>query len=315
MSTTYIVRVNGVITDSRTSDSMHYTHANVRKDGVAFSWHLTEAAARKAASRDGNRVVAVEAHEGGKAAVLKRLAKAEDKVIEVEAEVLQAERAEKSRTVELPSPVFGTDKELAAAKTAAKSSRKAPTAGPVFYEDGSAVPTKVREAEARKQAAKAPTVTEMRRAIVATGELTRDQANALKGEGLVESYRNLVEAAPAKAPAKAAAKAPAKATKSAKQVQAERTANLAKAREAAKAAAAAPAPEVDGIKWGTSGAVHQLKEGDKFLFHGADRKAPDAKGVKVTMKIADRIWITGVNAKGVELVRFHIGAKVWARKA
>lgn len=79
-STTYVARtaltVPATDTNTRTSGTMAYSHAVVgTKDGAAYTWHLTEAAARKAAQgRTGVTVVAVEAHQGGKATVLRRLA-------------------------------------------------------------------------------------------------------------------------------------------------------------------------------------------------------------------------------------------------
>ena len=54
---------------------MHYTHAVVSPEGWARTWHLSEAAARKAVTADltGYKVVEVEAHPGAKATVTKRL--------------------------------------------------------------------------------------------------------------------------------------------------------------------------------------------------------------------------------------------------
>lgn len=74
---TYVVRnTDGTVLASRASGTMHYTHAVVDNgNGAAYSWHLTEAAARKASqSNPGTRVAPVEEHKGGKATVLKRLA-------------------------------------------------------------------------------------------------------------------------------------------------------------------------------------------------------------------------------------------------
>lgn len=60
---------------------------------------------------------------------------------------------------------------------------------------------------AKKTTAKAPTAAQMRAALVKTGELTRDQVNAHKGEDLKAAYLNLVpQATTTKAPAKPAAK-------------------------------------------------------------------------------------------------------------
>jgi len=73
MSTTTYVVATKTGYDMRTSGTMHYTHAVVTGD-VARTWHLTEAAARKAAQKDGGTVTPVEAHQGSKAAVAKRLA-------------------------------------------------------------------------------------------------------------------------------------------------------------------------------------------------------------------------------------------------
>ena len=87
--TTFIVRNStGKIIGDRTSGTMHYTHALVTKDETgAYSWHTTEALAHSAASatyaaKQGVKVRPVEAHKGGKAAVLKRLAKADEAMVE-----------------------------------------------------------------------------------------------------------------------------------------------------------------------------------------------------------------------------------------
>lgn len=85
-----------------------------------------------------------------------------------------------------------------------------------------------------------------------------------------------------------------------------------------KAAPSKPAPVMqDGIAFGTSGpACHALKVGDKFLFHGTDRKAGPVKtGHKLTLQITDRIWIEGVDSKGKVGMRVHIAKPFWAKKA
>lgn len=123
-----------------------------------------------------------------------------------------------------------------------------------------------------------------------------------------------------KAPAKPAAKKATETTKAApakrsdKEVKAARLAALDKAREARIAKAALPAPEVDGIKWQTSG-KHGIVEGGTFLFHGDDKKAPVKRGQRLTMKIVDRVWITGLDSKGKEVMRAHIAKSFWAADA
>jgi hypothetical protein len=121
-------------------------------------------------------------------------------------------------------------------------------------------------------------------------------------------------ATPAKGKADSSAKKAAPAKASAKDVQAARLAALDKARAARAANALKPAPEVDGIKWQTSG-KHGIVEGGSFVYHGDDRKAPAAKGRKVTMKIVDRVWITGLDTRGKEVMRAHIAKSFWATEA
>lgn len=79
-STTFVIRdAKGTVTDSRTTDSMGYTHAVVRtSDGIGLTWHTSEANARKALAgrkdTKGLEVQPVEGHQGTKATVLRRLA-------------------------------------------------------------------------------------------------------------------------------------------------------------------------------------------------------------------------------------------------
>jgi hypothetical protein len=98
-TTTYVARIPG--TDAfytRTSPTMSYTHAVLVGSGAdagPLSWHLTEAAARQAASstRYSNaKVVAVEAHEGGKGKVERMLLAARP---ETEREKLSREATER----------------------------------------------------------------------------------------------------------------------------------------------------------------------------------------------------------------------------
>jgi len=56
--------------------------------------------------------------------------------------------------------------------------------------------------------------------------------------------------------------------------------------------------------------------GDKFTYHGNDKKAgPTKTGKKLTLQITDRIWIEGVDSKGVVGMRVHIAGSFWAKKA
>jgi len=75
--TSYVVRTNNAAGfDIRATASMPYTHAAVSPAGDAYSWHTSEALARKAASTlgAGFKAVKAEAHPGAKATVSKRIA-------------------------------------------------------------------------------------------------------------------------------------------------------------------------------------------------------------------------------------------------
>jgi hypothetical protein len=140
-TTTFIARHNGQIVGTRTSATMAYTHALVLTDGEpgVRSWHLTEDAARKAAASLSHAVVVpVEAHEGSKATVLKRLAKAEQEQPQVT--VLQAEEPKKETAKRTPGTSTKAAQRSAAASKGGKAAAKA-TAG------SRGVPTEAANAE------------------------------------------------------------------------------------------------------------------------------------------------------------------------
>jgi hypothetical protein len=175
VTTTFIVRLkDGEGFATRASATMHYTHAVVvkgkDKTEGPISWHTSRELARKAA----------ESWKGH--------GYPDARVEEVE------ERTGSKATVE---------KALRAEKAPAKKS--SPSAGVQTSPEAIVAAAKEAGIEVPAKAAKLPNATEMRKALVATGELTRDQVNAHKGEDLKAAYLNLV--VNAQAPAK---KAPAK---------------------------------------------------------------------------------------------------------
>lgn len=133
-TTTYIIRTNGQVTDSRASATMSYTHARVDSKGKAHTWHTAKANATKA-QRSGDKglqVVAVEAHEGGKATVLKRLAKLEELAHPVEQPKADKRTAAKKATAKKATAPKATPKaEEAPAWTA--STKKLPKATKVAH--------------------------------------------------------------------------------------------------------------------------------------------------------------------------------------
>jgi hypothetical protein len=352
--TTYIAKHDGAVVGSRASESMSYTHAVlvIDKQGPGIvSWHLTKAAATKAANgaKAVGRtvsVVPVEKHAGAKATVLAKLAKAEeerataevaDRMAKVRAAktakaapklvakpsaallaALEEEKGQKAKADKAPAkaaPRKATPATVSERLKIEKGSTNLTVSGLVTFVarwDGEVVASRTTTTTSRTASVThavvviptgkgAPWVSSWHgtKAAAAKAAERLNRAEVVPVEKHEGSGASVLRKLDGAAPAKAAKAAPAKATP---------------AKAPAKAAAAVQPTEVDGISWGTSGAVHGLKEGDKFTYHGADKTGPTTKGVKLRMTIKDRIWITGVDTKGNEKARVHIGAKFWATK-
>lgn len=142
-TTTYVVRVNNNVIDARNSGTMVYTHAVTLTEAGAVtvtSYHTSEAnAVQQARSNQSNKyvgthgrygVVAVEAHKGGKAAVLRRLEKEAAAPAEAEAAKVTALVAE-AKAVPAPAkakkaPAKAEKVTAAPAKTVTAGARAIP---------------------------------------------------------------------------------------------------------------------------------------------------------------------------------------------
>jgi plasmid maintenance system antidote protein VapI len=130
-TTTFVVlNQDGTVLDSRSTDSMGYTHAVVGKDG-AYTWHTSEANARKAlqarkGDTKGLSVQPVVGHQGTKATVLRRLA-AEEAARKAEGsskpalEVVEGGKGKKAAGTKAKTPA----KSKAASKAKASTSKAA----------------------------------------------------------------------------------------------------------------------------------------------------------------------------------------------
>jgi hypothetical protein len=130
---TFVARWNGKVAGTRSSATMAYTHAVVVKgdEPTVWSYHLTEEAARKAASDvSPSVVVAVEVHDGGKAKVERALRQQEVVAVtpggtQTVAQQAEATLADVEATSALSSPEAMADyAKRVQAQTAEKGSSK-----------------------------------------------------------------------------------------------------------------------------------------------------------------------------------------------